>query len=52
MTKEVLRRRGVIGHRVWRQPGRRDLDAGAEQELTILLDDLRDLMLPNYAARA
>lgn len=52
MTKEVLRRRGVIANRVWRQPGRRNLDAAAEQELTILLDDLRDLMLPNYPARA
>ena len=52
MYKEVLRQRGVIASRAWRQPGRRDLDGAALAELAELLADLEPLMLEAYRPRA
>lgn len=50
--KEVLRRRGVIGCAVIRQPGGRTLDRFAMADLTAILDDLTPLMNPTYPAMA
>lgn len=52
MCKEVLRMRGVIPNATWRQTGCRPLDAHARDEMTRMLDDLREYMLPGYLHRA
>jgi dihydrodipicolinate synthase/N-acetylneuraminate lyase len=46
--KEVLRRRGVIRSAFCRQSGGKQLDPGAKEELTSILDDLRPLLSPKY----
>ncbi len=52
MTKETLRRRGIIGHAGKRAAGP-ELDAGDQRELSELLAEVRDLLdppvLPAYA---
>ena len=50
MTKEVLRRRGVIQSRGVRAPGPR-LDAGDHAELTELLADAADILTPVHPDR-
>lgn len=49
MTKETLRRRGIIAHAGKRAAGP-DLDAGDHRELTELLAEVRDLLRPPVAA--
>ena len=46
--KEVLRRRGVIRSAFHRQAGGRQLDAGAQDELTAILNDLRPILSDKY----
>lgn len=45
MTKETLRRRGIIGHAGKRAPGP-ELDAGDHRELGELLAEVADLLDP------
>jgi 4-hydroxy-tetrahydrodipicolinate synthase len=45
LTKEVLRRRGIIEHAGKRAPGP-ELDDGDHAELTELLDELADVLVP------
>jgi 4-hydroxy-tetrahydrodipicolinate synthase len=45
MTKETLRRRGIIDHAVKRAPGP-ELDDGDHRELTEMLDEMADLLRP------
>ncbi len=45
MTKEVLRRRGLIGSTLVRAPGPH-LDAGDIAEMNVMLDEIRDLLSP------
>jgi 4-hydroxy-tetrahydrodipicolinate synthase len=45
MTKETLRRRGIIGHAGKRAPGP-ELDAGDHRELGELLAEVGDLLDP------
>ena len=49
MTKETLRRRGIIGHASKRAAGP-ELDAGDQRELTELLADLGDVLQPPVRA--
>jgi len=49
MTKETLRRRGIIAHAGKRAAGP-DLDAGDHRELTELLAEVRDLLVPPVLA--
>ena len=49
MTKETLRRRGIIAHAGKRAPGP-DLDAGDHRELSELLAEVRDLLDPPVLA--
>ena len=51
LMKEVLKMRGVIGSTAVRQSGFRALDSAARDEVAAIMDDLGDLMLPQYAHR-
>ena len=51
LCKEVLHTRGVIGSPAWRQTGYQPLDTIARQELSAILEDLRQFMLPQYAPK-
>ncbi len=51
LMKEVLKMRGVIGSAAVRQSGFRALDDAARAEAATIMDDLKDLMLPQYAHR-
>lgn len=48
LCKEVLHARGVIASPAWRQTGYTPLDAVALEELSAILGDLREFMLPEY----
>jgi dihydrodipicolinate synthase/N-acetylneuraminate lyase len=51
LCKEVLKARGLIADAAWRQTGYRPLDEKARAEMTALLDDLSEFMLPAYGHR-
>ena len=51
LMKEVLKMRGVIGSSAVRQSGFRALDDAARAEAAAIMDELGDLMLPEYAHR-
>ncbi len=48
LMKEVLKQRGVIASTAVRQSGFRPLDDAARAEVSTILDELADLMLPQY----
>jgi dihydrodipicolinate synthase/N-acetylneuraminate lyase len=51
LMKEVLKLRGVIPSNAVRQSGFRRLDDAARAEASAIMDDLADLMLPQYTHR-
>lgn len=51
LMKEVLHMRGIIGSSAVRQSGFRALDDAARAEVSALLDDLSDVLLPDYRHR-
>ena len=51
LMKEVLKMRGVISCNAVRQSGFRPLDDAARAEVAAIMDDLSDLMLPEFAHR-